>query len=82
MPGRVRKLRGGPGLRVPHMGWNGLEHVRDSALLDGVADCVSTYFVHGYAAPVTADCVAACTHGERFAAIVQRGNVAGAQFHP
>ncbi len=82
LPGRVRKLRGGPGLRVPHMGWNGLEHVRDSALLDGVADGASTYFVHGYAAPVTADCVAACTHGERFAAMVQRGNVAGAQFHP
>ena len=82
LPGRVGKLRGGPGLRVPHMGWNGLEHVRDSALLDGVADGASTYFVHGYAAPVTADCVAACTHGERFAAMVQRGNVAGAQFHP
>ena len=82
LPGRVRKLRGGPGLRVPHMGWNGLEHVRDSALLDGVADGARTYFVHGYAAPVTADCVAACTHGERFAAMVQRGNVAGAQFHP
>ena len=82
LPGRVRKLRGGPGLRVPHMGWNGLEHVRDSALLDGVADGASTYFVHGYAAPVSADCVAACTHGERFAAMVQRGNVAGAQFHP
>lgn len=82
LPGRVRKMRGGPGLRVPHMGWNGLEHVRDSALLDGVADGASTYFVHGYAAPVSADCVAACTHGERFAAMVQRGNVAGAQFHP
>lgn len=82
LPGRVRELRGSPGLRVPHMGWNGLERVRDSALLDGVADGASTYFVHGYAAPVTADCIAACTHGERFAAMVQRGNVAGAQFHP
>jgi glutamine amidotransferase len=26
--------------------------------------------------------VAACSHGERFAALVQRGKVAGAQFHP
>ena len=31
---------------------------------------------------MTADCIAACTHGERFAAMVQRGVVAGAQFHP
>lgn len=82
LPGRVRKMIGAPGLRVPHMGWNGLERMRDSALLDGVADDASTYFVHGYAAPVTADCIAACTHGERFAAMVQRGVVAGAQFHP
>lgn len=82
LPGRVQKMAGRPGLRVPHMGWNGLERVRESALLDGVANGASTYFVHGYAAPVTTDCIAACTHGERFAAMVQRGNVAGAQFHP
>ena len=82
LPGRVQKMVGARGLRVPHMGWNGLEFVRDSALLEGVANDAGTYFVHGYAAPVTADCIAACTHGQRFAAMVQRGNVAGAQFHP
>ena len=82
LPGRVRKLVGEAGVRVPHMGWNGLEQVRESALLDGIAGDASTYFVHGYAAPVTTDCIAACTHGQRFAAMVQRGNVAGAQFHP
>lgn len=82
LPGRVRKLRGGPGLRVPHMGWNTLEHMQASPLLDGIEGDASAYFVHGYAAPVTDDCIAACTHGERFAAMVQRGHVAGAQFHP
>lgn len=82
LPGRVRKLRGGPGLRVPHMGWNVLETIGASPLLDGIDAETSAYFVHGYAAPVTDDCIAACTHGERFAAMVQRGNVAGAQFHP
>ena len=29
-----------------------------------------------------ADSAAATTHGERFASIVQRGQVAGVQFHP
>ncbi len=82
LPGRVRKLRGGPGLRVPHMGWNTLERVRTSPLLDGIDGDAGAYFVHGYAAPVTDDCIAACEHGERFAAMVQRGHVAGAQFHP
>ncbi|WP_330946829.1 imidazole glycerol phosphate synthase subunit HisH [Thermomonas sp. LB-4] len=83
LPGRVRKLQGGPGLRVPHMGWNALEpFVLASPLLAGIEQGATAYFVHGYAAPVTADCIAACTHGERFAAMVARGAVAGAQFHP
>ena len=82
LPGRVRRLAGGPGLRVPHMGWNTLDPVSASPLLDGIAAGAAAYFVHGYAAEVTEDCVAACSHGERFAALVQRGKVAGAQFHP
>ena len=82
LQGAVRKLIGGPGLRVPHMGWNALQPLRDSPLLAGIDTQAQAYFVHGYAAPVTADCVASCTHGERFAAVVQRGNRAGAQFHP
>jgi glutamine amidotransferase len=82
LPGRVRRLQGGPGLRVPHMGWNTLEPSADSPLLKGIAPGSHAYFVHGYAAPVTADCLAACRHGEHFAAVVARDAVAGAQFHP
>lgn len=82
LPGRVRKLHGGPGLRVPHMGWNTLAPFVASPLLAGIERGATAYFVHGYAAPVTGDCIAACTHGERFAAMVARGIVAGAQFHP
>jgi glutamine amidotransferase len=40
------------------------------------------YFTHSYVAPVTGDTVAATDHGESFASIVQRGQVAGVQFHP
>ena len=82
LPGRVETLTPGPGLRVPHMGWNTLEPLADSPLLDGIAVGARAYFVHGYAAQVTAACLAACTHGARFAAMVRRGNVVGMQFHP
>ena len=82
LPGRVTKLAGGPGLRVPHMGWNTLAPMAASPLLNGIAADAHAYFVHSYAAPVTADCIAASTHGERFAAMVLHGWVAGAQFHP
>lgn len=82
LPGSVRKLKPGIGVRVPHMGWNALQPLAGSTLLAGVAPSARVYFVHSYAAPVTGDCIAECRHGERFAAIVQRGLVAGMQFHP
>lgn len=82
LPGVVRKLPLAPGIRVPHMGWNALRTMRGSALLDGVAEGASAYFVHSYAAPVTVDTVAATDHGSLFTAVVQRGRLCGAQFHP
>ena len=82
LPGRVRRLAGGPGLRVPHMGWNRLRMLRATPLVRDIDDGAFAYFVHGYAAAAGEDCVMACDHGERFAAVVQRGRVAGAQFHP
>ncbi len=82
LPGRVSKMQARPGLRVPHMGWNRLRPLRDDPLLAGLEADPSAYFVHGFAAPVTADTVAACTHGIEFAAVVRRGHCRGAQFHP
>ena len=64
------------------MGWNTLEKTCDAPLLDGIATGDQAYFVHGYAAPAGDDCIAACDHGQRFAAVVQRGHVFGMQFHP
>ena len=82
VPGRVRRMPAAPGIRIPHMGWNRLQPTRADPLLDGVAHGGQAYFVHSYAAPVTDDCLAICEHGQPFAAMVRRGNVAGAQFHP
>ncbi len=82
LPGVVRRLHPAVGVRVPHMGWNKLLALRESPLLDGVPAGSSAYFVHSYAAPVTSDTVAACHHGGLFTAVVQRGHLYGAQFHP
>lgn len=82
LPGRIGRLAAGEGVRVPHIGWNRLRHRADSPLLDGIADGAFAYFVHGYAAAAGADCIATCEHGATFAAAVQRGRVAGVQFHP
>ncbi len=82
LSGRVSRLPESPGIRVPHMGWNILQATRESPLLRGIAADAHAYFVHSYAAPVTEDCIASSTHGVPFAAVVQRGRIAGAQFHP
>ncbi|MCE4369941.1 imidazole glycerol phosphate synthase subunit HisH [Xanthomonas hortorum] len=82
LPGIVRHMTPALGIRVPHMGWNQLVPIRESALLAGLPERASAYFVHGYAAPVTADTVAACDHGGLFTAVVQQGLRCGAQFHP
>jgi glutamine amidotransferase len=69
-------------LKVPHVGWNSLHLRRTSWLLEGVDDGDQVYFTHSFAPPVTADCVASTTHGVDFASVVERGHVAGVQFHP
>ena len=82
LPGAVRRLRASPGRRVPHMGWNRLRACGDDALGAGL-DGEYAYFVHGFAAPAGQEPVVADSeHGERFAALVARGRLCGAQFHP
>jgi len=69
-------------LKVPHVGWNSLHAPRSSRLLDGIEEGSQVYFTHSYAAPVTAQSVATCTHGRVFAAAVEDGHIFGVQFHP
>lgn len=82
LPGRVSLLPAAPGVSIPHMGWNTLQLVRPSPLLAGIDPATRFYFVHSFAAPVDTHTLAAAEHGTRFAAVVQRGNFHGAQFHP
>lgn len=82
LPGRVRRFADDLGLPIPHMGWNQLELKRDSVLLDDITESDYVYFVHSYAAPIGEHTIASCTYGDSFSAIVQQGNVFGAQFHP
>jgi len=85
LAGRCFRLRGSSSperLKVPHVGWNVLEWRRTDTIADGVPDRSQVYFTHSFVAPVTTDTVAETSHGETFASIVQRGRIAGVQFHP
>jgi imidazole glycerol-phosphate synthase subunit HisH len=82
IPGAVRRFP--PGLKVPHMGWNQVEHRGDCELFAGIPSGAHFYFVHSYF-PETADPtlhVATCTYGVTFPAAVSRGALFATQFHP
>jgi imidazole glycerol-phosphate synthase subunit HisH len=80
--GRSAGLEAGGHIKVPHVGWNSLAIRGEASIVDGIPQNSQVYFTHSYAAPITADTVAVTEHGEPFAAIVQRGYIAGVQFHP
>jgi glutamine amidotransferase len=85
LSGRCHRLgaAGGPTVKVPHVGWNSLAIQRvEGTILDGVDAGAQVYFTHSFVAPITSETIAATEHGEPFASIVQRGQVAGVQFHP
>lgn len=86
IPGTVESLTPDirPGLKVPQMGWNGLQLCQpDDPLLQNVqpGDCV--YFVHSYYAKhCEAYTVATVEYDTDVPAIVRNENVWGCQFHP
>lgn len=85
VPGVVRRFP--PGRKVPHMGWNTVEHGGRLALFEGVPDGAYFYFVHSYY-PTLADAdapglrLAWCEYGVRFAAALEWGRLYATQFHP
>lgn len=80
--GRVDKIPAGA-LKIPHMGWNSLKFHKPCPLLEGIPEGTYVYFVHSYMAFAEEEDIAAITeYGVKVTALVQRGNVYGAQFHP
>jgi glutamine amidotransferase len=71
-------------LKVPHMGWNQIEHSESHPLLRAVPTGSHTYFVHSYyCVPADkSDIVAVTQYGSPFTSIVSRERVHGIQFHP
>ncbi len=70
--------------KLPHIGWNLVTFVRDSALTVGLGEAAAFYHVHSLGCrPLDpGDEVGRGAYGEPFVSIVERGNVVGAQFHP
>ncbi len=73
-----------PGLRLPQMGWNGLDFTPGAhPLLEGLMPGDHAYFVHSYAlvGGDPAQTIATTEYGGPVVAFVAAGNRAGTQFH-
>jgi len=89
LPGQVKffgehhqDAQGNP-LKVPHMGWNQVQH-SDHPLWAEIPQDTRFYFVHSFYihANEPALVAATCDYGVNFHAALTRGNLFAVQFHP
>ena len=79
--GEVRRFKND--LKVPHMGWNKVELVKESPLTIGIPNNSFFYFVHSYYLEIEDKFVIGRTdYGINFPAIIQKDNFYAVQFHP
>lgn len=71
-------------LRIPHIGWNDVEFCGSRRLSQTLGKTRTFYFVHSYVLiPADSSIVTGvCEYGVTFAAMVERENILGVQFHP
>ena len=87
VPGQVVDLHGDledKTLKVPHMGWNSLQIVKDDPLFKYFKDGEYVYYVHSFYAK---DCLPSTLGTSEYGnvavtGVVRNGNVYGTQFHP
>jgi glutamine amidotransferase len=69
-------------LKVPHMGWNQVQHKADCQLFSGIASGEHFYFVHSYYAPIVSVTIGTTDYGVQFTSALRQKNYYGVQFHP
>lgn len=83
--GEVRPLQDDltPPLKVPHIGWNSLDIVRDDPIFKYIQSGDYVYYVHSfYAKRCEESILATSRYGVDVTGVVRRGKVYGMQFHP
>ncbi len=82
--GKVVRLPGDTGLKIPHIGWNDLRFPVKGRLFEGIAEGAYVYFVHSYYLQAEDSGIVTATteYGAQIHASVEKGNVFACQFHP
>ncbi|MDR1541194.1 MAG: imidazole glycerol phosphate synthase subunit HisH [Clostridiales bacterium] len=84
LPGRIVRIKAASHeYKIPHMGWNSLDILKQAPLFDNVPQGAYVYFDHAYHLKTNEDIVSACSeYGIAMQVAAQRGNLYGLQFHP
>jgi imidazole glycerol-phosphate synthase subunit HisH len=71
-------------VKVPHMGWNTINIVKQNELFDDIPEGTFVYFVHSlYPVPKDKKIVCSTTeYGTTFTSAIASKNIYGTQFHP
>ena len=83
--GKVSKIDNKNGkYKLPHIGWNQINIVKDSKIFKGVENNSHVYFVHSYEfIPEDKDVISATTdYSSNIVCSVEKENIFGTQFHP
>ena len=69
--------------KVPHIGFNQIDMVKNSRLFQDLDNFSDFYFVHSYRMTSNDDInQSMCLYGDNFIASYEKANIAGVQFHP
>ena len=85
LPGKVSKIDNKNGeYKLPHIGWNQINIVKDSKIFKDVGNNSHMYFVHSYEfIPEDKDVISAITnYSSKIVCSVEKDNIFGTQFHP
>ena len=85
IPGKVSKIDNQNGkFKLPHIGWNEIEIVKESNLFKSIKNKSHMYFVHSYEfIPEDKSVISATTdYSSKIICAVERNNLFGTQFHP
>lgn len=70
--------------KIPHVGWNTVEQLKESPMNKGLTDESSFYFVHSYkvVANDTQDILHSTNYETDFTSAISKENIFGVQYHP
>ena len=84
LKGKITKIPGDKGLKIPHVGWNSLQFENNGKLFNGIDNHIYVYFVHSYYLKAADESIvtAVTDYGTHIHASVEKGHVFACQFHP